>query len=311
VRLLSQGPAFADHSGFVMSRQFANLVLLIAGAIWGMGFVAQSTAMEAIGPLQFIGLRFLVATLFIAPFAWVEMRRAARPLARRETGGFVTIGLALFAGMVLQQVGLLYTSVTNSGFLTGLYVVFVPLISLLVLRVRPHPLIWPGVTMTFAGIWLLAGGQAVDLNRGDLLTIGCAVLWAVQLILIARFALSSGRPVALAFVQFAVTAALGLAFGLALEPFAMEAIRAALPEILFAGIFASGVAFTLQVIGQRYTTAPQAAIFLSTESLFAALFGAILLSERIPPAGYVGGLLIFAAILLVEVGPTLLARRPA
>lgn len=294
-----------------MSRHTANLLLLIAGAIWGMGFVAQSTAMDTLGPLQFIGLRFLVATLCIAPFALLEARRAPRPLATGDIKGFGLIGLVLFGGMVLQQVGLLYTSVTNSGFLTGLYVVFVPLITLLVLKVRPHPLIWPGVTMTFIGIWLLAGGQAVTLNRGDLLTIGCAVLWAIQLILIGRYAAGSGRPIALAFGQFAVSAALGLAAGFTLEPFDTAAISAAMPEILFAGVFASGVAFTLQIIGQRYTSTPQAAIFLSTESLFAALFGAIILGERIPATGYAGGLLIFAAIILVETGPAVWRRKPA
>jgi drug/metabolite transporter (DMT)-like permease len=294
-----------------MSRHTANLLLLIAGAIWGMGFVAQSTAMDTLGPLQFIGLRFLVAALCIAPFALIEARRAPRPLAISEIKGFGLIGIVLFGGMVLQQIGLLYTSVTNSGFLTGLYVVFVPLITLLVLKIRPHPLIWPGVTMTFIGIWLLAGGQAVDLNRGDLLTIGCAVLWAIQLILIGRYAAGSGRPVALAFGQFAVSAVLGLAAGFALEPFDTTAIAAAMPEILFAGVFASAIAFTLQVIGQRYTSTPQAAIFLSTESLFAALFGAIILGERIPVTGYAGGLLIFAAIILVETGPALWRRRPA
>lgn len=292
-----------------MSRHTANFLLLLAGAIWGMGFVAQSTAMESVGPLQFIGLRFLVATVFIAPFALYEARRAPAPLSRRDINGFGLIGLVLFGGMVLQQVGLLYTTVTNSGFLTGLYVVFVPLITLFVLSVKPHPVIWPGVTMTFIGIWLLAGGQSVALNYGDVLTIGCAVLWAVQLILIARYATTSGRPVALAFGQFAVCAVLGLAAGFAVEPFDPALVSVALPEILFAGVFASGVAFTLQVVGQRYTSAPQAAIFLATESLFAALFGAIILGERIPSTGYLGGLLIFAAILLVEVGPAIMRRR--
>jgi len=292
-----------------MPRHLANLLLLTAGAIWGMGFVAQSTAMDDIGPFLFIGLRFLVATLVVAPFAFVEMRKAAAPLTRHSLKGFLAIGVALFFGISLQQVGLLTTSVTNSGFLTGLYVVFVPILSLLVMRMRPHALVWPAVLMTFVGIWLLAGGRAISLNQGDYLTIACAVLWAVQVILVGRFGASSGRPLALAMSQFIITAALALGIGLAIEPVEATAIVAALPEVLFAGIFASGIAFTLQVIGQRYTTAPQAAIFLSTESLFAALFGAVVLSERIAPLGYLGGLLIFLAILVAEVGPELRRRR--
>ncbi|PWV97632.1 threonine/homoserine efflux transporter RhtA [Hoeflea marina] len=294
-----------------MSRPMANLLLLLAGAIWGMGFVAQSTAMDAIGPFLFIGLRFLVASFVVAPLAIREMRSATAPLSRSSRRGFVAIGATLFAGMGLQQVGLLSTSVTNSGFLTGLYVIFTPVISLLVLRLRPHVLVWPAVLTTFAGIWLLAGGQAEPLNHGDYLTIACAVLWAVQLILIGRFASQSNRPYALSLSQFAITACLGLAVASVSEPLDPAAIAAALPEILFAGVFASGIAFTLQVVAQRYTSAPQAAIFLSTESLFAALFAALVLGETILPLGYLGGLLIFLAILLVEVGPTLMRRKPS
>ncbi|MEQ8482299.1 MAG: DMT family transporter [Hoeflea sp.] len=286
-----------------MPRTIANLLLLLAGAIWGMGFVAQSTAMENIGPFLFIGLRFLVAALVLAPFALRESRRADTPVSGQHMRGFLLIGLALFSAMALQQVGLTITTVTNSGFLTGLYVVFVPFISLLALGQRPHPVIWPAVIMTFAGISMLAGGSLSALNHGDLLTIGCAAMYAVQVILVGRHVGPSRRPLTLSFLQFALAAALGLAIGLAREPFIVGQIVAALPEILFAGVLATGLAFTLQVIGQRYTTAPQAAIFLSTESLFAALFGALFLGERIPPIGYAGGVLIFLAILLAEIGP--------
>lgn len=292
-----------------MPRHLANLLLLLAGAIWGMGFVAQSIAMEDIGPFLFIGLRFLVAALLLAPFALRESRRAAGPVSGSHKRGFALIGLSLFLAMALQQVGLTITTVTNSGFLTGLYVVFVPFITLFVLRQRPHPVIWPAVLMTFTGIWLLAGGSVAELNAGDLLTIGCALMYAVQVILVGLYVGPSGRPLTLSFVQFALTSALGLGLGLAAEPFELASVAAAAPEILFAGVFATGLAFTFQVIGQRYTTAPQTAIFLSTESLFAALFGALLLGERVPMLGYAGGLLIFLAILLAELGPMAGPRR--
>lgn len=290
-----------------MPRHLANLLLLLAGAIWGIGFVAQSTAMESIGPFLFIGMRFLVAALVRAPFAWREARRETAPLSPVHLRGFGLVGLALFSAMALQQVGLTITTVTNSGFLTGLYVVFVPFITLFVLGQPPHPVIWPAVLMTFAGIWMLAGGSIASLNGGDLLTIGCALLYAVQMILVARFVGPSGRPLTLSFVQYLVAAALGLGAGLTFEPFDVEMLMAAMPEILYSGVIATGLAFTLQVIGQRYTTAPQAAIFISTESLFAALFASLLLGERIPVVGYAGGLLIFLAILLAELGPM---RKP-
>lgn len=294
-----------------MSRHLANLLLLLAGAIWGMGFVAQSTAMQNIGPFLFIGLRFLVAALMLAPFAWREARQAETPVPAAHMRGFLAIGLALFSAMALQQVGLTITTVTNSGFLTGLYVVFVPFICLLALRQTPHPVIWPAVLMTFAGISMLAGGSLAALNHGDLLTIGCAAMYAVQVVLVGRFVGPSQRPLTLSFVQFALAAALGLAIGLTREAVVLAQIKAALPEILFAGVMATGLAFTLQVIAQRYTTAPQAAIFLSTESLFAALFGAVFLGERVPAIGYAGGLLIFLAILLAELGPMRTHKAPA
>jgi len=292
-----------------LSRTNANLILLLAGALWGMGFVAQSTAMQAIGPFLFVGLRFAVATLAILPLALREHRRAPQPLSRAHWRAFGAIGLFLFAGMAAQQVGLMTTTVTNSGFLTGTYVVMVPFLAVVIYRQWPHPAVWPGVALTLAGIWLLSGGEMAALTTGDWLTLFCALCWAFQVLFISRFAADSGRPVTLAVAQFAVCGAIALAIALAVEPFDPSAVMAALPEILYAGIFSGGIAFTLQVIGQRYTTAPQAAIFLSTEAVFAALFGAILLGDRLPPAGLAGCALIFAAILTVELLPQLRRRR--
>jgi drug/metabolite transporter (DMT)-like permease len=292
-----------------MTRAQANLVLLLAGAMWGMGFVAQSTAMQAIGPLLFIGLRFVVATVAMMPFAIREGRRAAHPVRKSEWLAFAMIGLLLFAGMTAQQIGLLTTSVTNSGFLTGLYVVMVPFIAVLLFRQWPHPLVWPAALVALAGIWLLSGGSIGAFTVGDWLTILCALIWALQVIYTGRYAVASGRPVTLAVTQFAVCGVVALLFALFIEPIGWTAIRAAMPEILYAGVIAGGAAFTLQAVGQRYTTAPQAAIFLSTEAVFAALFGAIFLGERLPFEALAGCGLIFAAILLVEAGPAFLSRR--
>jgi len=291
-----------------MSRTQANLLLLLAGAVWGMGFVAQSTAMAAIGPMLFVGLRFLVATVVTLPFALRECRRATAPLARVDRIGFVWIGLVLFVAMASQQAGLMFTTVTNSGFLTGLYVVFVPFLMVIFLRRAPHPIVWPCAALAVTGIWLLSGGRLLDMNIGDALTVLCAVFWAAQVLLIGIYAGRSGRPLTLSAAQFAICAVLGLTAAAALEPVSWMAIRAALPEILYAGIFSSGLAFSLQAIAQRHTTAAQAAIFLSSESLFAALFGALFLGERIAAIGYLGCLLIFAAILAVEIVPALRTR---
>jgi drug/metabolite transporter (DMT)-like permease len=294
-----------------MTRVQANLLLLLAGAIWGAGFIAQSTAMQALGPFWFIGLRFVVATFVALPFMRWEKARATGPLRRRDVAGFVATGLALFAGAAFQQVGLLTTTVTNSGFLTGLYVVFTPILTVLFLRRRPHWVIWPAALTACLGIFLLSGGTLTALTLGDMLTIASAALWSVQMICVGVFSGRSGRPIALSLVQFAVCGVLGCAAGLLFEPVSLAAIQSALPEILYAGFFSSGIAFILQNIAQRYTTAPQAAIFLSSEALFAALFGVALLGETITPAGYAGCAIIFVAILAVELVPELLRGRRA
>lgn len=292
-----------------MTRIQANLVLLLAAAIWGGGFVAQSTAMANIGPFWFIGLRFLIAALAVAPFAYLEHRKAETPLAPRHLRQFLLIGLALLGGAATQQVGLMTTTVTNSSFLTGLYVVFVPVIAVVFLRRQPHWIIWPAALMATTGIFLLSGGALSALSVGDLLTIVCAVFWAIQLTLVGMFVGDSGRPLLLSTVQFAVCAVGGCLIGAAVEPLSFAAIEGAALEILYVGLFSSGLAFVLQVIGQRFTTAPQAAIFLSAEALFGALFGALLLGESIGPLGYVGCAIIFVAMLLVEIVPEVARRR--
>jgi len=287
----------------------ANLLLLLAGAIWGMGFVAQSSAMKSIGPFLFIGLRFSLAALVVLPLAWKETRSSPCPLEKRGRNGLLIIGLVLFVGMSLQQTGLQTTTVTNSGFLTGLYVVLTPILAVVFVRARPHFIVWPAALLATAGIYLLSGGNLMALKSGDLLTILCALFWAVQVLLIEKFGKETGRPYTLSVIQFAVCGFAGLVVALALEPIDWLAIRAATKEILFAGIFSSGVAFTIQAVAQRNTTGSQAAIFLSSESLFAALFGAWLLHERINGFGYLGCALMFMAIILVEVVPELARRK--
>lgn len=286
-----------------MTRKQANLSLLLAGAIWGMGFVAQSSAMNSMGPFLFVGLRFVIATLILVPLAWRESRASSRTLQRKDWWGLSSIGVVLFLGMASQQTGLLTTTVTNSGFLTGLYVILTPFLAVALLRERPHFIVWPAATITLGGIYLLSGGDFSKLRTGDMLTILCACFWALQVIMIGKFSRETSRPFTLSAVQFGVCAALGLLAALILEPWKWEAIRAAMKELLYAGIFSSGVAFTLQAVAQRYTTGSQAAIFLSSEALFAALFGALFLGERMGAKGYFGCALMFVSMLLVELAP--------
>jgi drug/metabolite transporter (DMT)-like permease len=163
--------------------------------------------------------------------------------------------------------------------------------------------------MALAGIFLLSGGALSHLTRGDLLTVVCAVFWAIQISLAGVALTATGRPLALSAVQFAVTAVLGLAVAVCVEPISVDVLRETFWEILYVGVFSSGLAFALQLVGQRYTTASQAAIFLSSEALFGSALGALILGETISPIGYAGCALMFAAMLMVELVPQLIHRR--
>lgn len=301
-----------------MTRTTANLLLLLAGAIWGMGFVAQQTAMDDIGPMLFIALRFLLAGCVVLPFALRELRARGKggylAAVAHNRNGFLMVGTAFFLGMAFQQVGLIGTSVTNAGFLTALYVVMVPLIMVSILRKRQPFIIWPASMLALCGIYLLSGGNLLSLNNGDLLIIVCALFWALHVILTGRIGQASDLPVTMATTQFFITAVFAfIAFGISGLLGVGEGIPSptqiagALPEIIYAGTIAGGLGFTLQAVGQRYTSESAAAVLISTESLFAALFGALFLAERLAMPGYIGCGLIFAAILMVELMPA----RPA
>ncbi len=291
-----------------MTRVQANMLLLLAGVIWGMGFVAQSTAMANIGPFVFIGVRSAIASLTVLPLAVAEGRRSKHRLGRSGYLYFILIGLMFFIGMALQQVGLLTTSVTNAGFLTGLYVVMVPVLGVVLFRTWPHPVVWPSAAACLVGIFLLSGGALTMLRHGDWLVICGAVFWAMQVVLIGN-AKRAGRPITLGCIQLVTAAVAGLAIASVTEDFNWGAILLSWKELLFAGVFSSAIAFTLQAVGQRYTTSAQAAIFLSSEALFAAISGAIFLGDRLTLMGFLGCGMLFAAMLAVELVPMLWSRK--
>lgn len=288
-----------------MTRVQANLVLLLTAAIWGAAFVSQNLAMEHMGPLWFVSIRFLIGFFVVLPFAIRESRKAATPLTPKSWVAFVVIGIMLAGGAITQQIGMLTTTVTNASFLTGLYVLVVPVLSVVFLRKKPHWIIWPAALMAIAGIYYLSGGELSKLTVGDFWMMACALCFGLQVLLVGVFVSDSNRPLTLSAVQFLVTGIGTLIAAVPTEAVSLDGIWSAGLSILYAGVFSSGIAYTLQVVGQRWTTAPQAAIFLSSESLFGALFGALLLGERITGMGYAGCALIFLAMILVEIVPEL------
>lgn len=295
-----------------MSRPVAVLLLLVSTAIWGFAFVAQKSAMDHMGPMTFGGTRFLLGGLALLPFAWAEHRRkpaAFASITPRQWWLIAVLCLSFFLAAAVQQYGLIYTSVTNSGFLTSLYVLFVPVIAWLAIRAKPHPAIYLGAPLALVGIFYLNGGRLAAFNAGDGLMVLSAVFWGAQVFLIGLLGRETGLPVILSALSFIVVGLLSSAVAFGFEAPDLSAIADGWIEIAYAGLMSTAVAYTLQAVAQQYVPAANAAIVLSAESLFAALGGALLLGERLPLIGYAGAGLIFVAILLVEALPALLASR--
>ena len=298
-----------------MSPFKANLLLLLAGMLWGMGFVAQETAMDDIGPSLFVGIRFCIAALAVLPFAWREYNHLPSNKAVTFTLPnklfLVAIGAVFFFGMLLQQIGLVYTTVTKAGFLTGLYVLLVPLFLLMLLREHQHWMIWPCSLIALAGIFLINNTEVDKLNFGDYLIIICSLFWAAHVITVGKLSQRINAPMIIACVQFSVCGLLGLlsywltAGSLSIEPLIeLSNLIAVIPEVLYTALVAGAFAFSLQIIAQRYTSASSAAILLSSEALFAALFAVLFIGESLSFNGYLGCLLLFAAMLTIQLMPS-------
>lgn len=295
-----------------MNRLRADLLLLLTAFIWGTAFVAQKDANQSMGPITFVGARFLLSALALLPLVAYEARRTAAPLARLDWLQAGLVGLCLFAGACLQQVGLLTTTATNAGFLTALYVVIVPFMLWTLTRRRPRLLVLAACGVSILGAWLLADdGTARHWSLGDVLVTLADFAWALAIVVIGLFLERSHRPLFLSFAQYAITAVLALAAGLLFEPFRTDGVGAALPAILYAGLLSGGVAYTLQIVAQKHTPPAEAALIMCLESVFAALAGAAMLHERLTGPAALGCALILLGVVMVEAGPALLRRlRP-
>lgn len=283
----------------------ADLLMLLTAMIWGSAFVAQRLGMDAIGPFLYTGLRFALATLAVLPLVILLGRRGAakapEPVNRGLLFGGLVMGLALSLGINLQQVGLLFTSVTNSGFITGLYVIVVPLLGLFIGH-KTGLGTWLGAGLAVAGMFLLSVGEGFHVASGDWLQLAGACVWGVHVLLVSFFA-SRHDPLRLALLQFATCAVISLMLALILEEIKLDAILAAGPAILYGGLFGVAVGFTLQVVAQKHAIASHAAIILSLEAVFAAIAGALFLGEALALKGYFGCALMFIGMLIAQLWP--------
>jgi drug/metabolite transporter (DMT)-like permease len=285
-----------------MTRLQADFVLLFAAALWGVAFYFQKEAMAHVGPWTFIAARSALAVLVLTPLAVLEFRRHAAPAPGPLRRIAIFGGVAFLLAAFLQQDGLRTASVTNTGFLTSLYVVFTPLVAWLLSSVAPPRIVWPAIALSFAGTWLLGGGTIGGLGPGETMVMASALFWATHCVVTGKAAMFH-RPLTFTAVQFAVVTVAATAAAGLLESPSLEGLTAAASPILFVGLVSTALTFTLFAIAIRHTTPPEAAVLLSTESLFAASAGAMLLDERLSPMSWLGAGLMITAVLLVQLGP--------
>ncbi|WDR05137.1 DMT family transporter [Devosia rhodophyticola] len=292
-----------------MTRPLATLLLLACTMLWGFAFVAQKSAMDSMGPLTFAAARYLLGGLVIMPLALFEHKRKKTPLSPRHWGLVMVLSVVFFLGSWLQQEGLISTTVTNGGFLTGLYVFFVPAIAFIVMRTKPHPVVLICVPLALVGIYYLNGGGLDSFNLGDGIIVFSAVFWACHVLMLGYIARATGLPIYVSAISFLAAGLMALVFALVLEQPNIAALQAGWIQIAYTGILSTAVAFTFQAIGQQYVPSANAAIILSAESLFAALGAAVVLGERLPLVGYFGASVLFIAIVVVETVPAVLEKR--
>jgi drug/metabolite transporter (DMT)-like permease len=287
-----------------MSRLNADLALILAAAVWGVAFLFQKSAMDHVGPLAFIAARAAVAALALAPFAWREHARASAASAAPSFWGVAAWGgVAFFLAAWLQQAGIRTATVTNTSFLTALYVVLTPFVVWAWSGRVPNPAVWPAVALSALGTWLLGGGGMLGaLGYGDWLVALCALFWAIHVVITGRAA-PFRRPIGFTAVQFAVVAALAAACSALFEATTLAGLVGAVPDILYVGLLSSALTFTILTVALQRTPPSEAAVIVSMETVFAALAAYLVLGERLSSVGWLGAALILGATLLLQIGP--------
>lgn len=291
-----------------MTRLKADVLLLFAAVIWGVAFFFQKTAMDHVGPLTFIAARGAVASLALAPLAWFEWRRAQRA----DVPGFLRVtaagGALFFIAGWLQQYGLITATITNTGFLTSLYVIFTPFLLWALTRTPPARMVALAVLLAVAGTWGLGGGDIRGFSEGDAFVAVSAFFWAVHLVVTGTSS-RHGMPITFTCLQFLVVAVIAAVAAAAFETIDARAIASAWASILFVGVLSSAVTFTILAVELRNTPPAEAAILVSMETVFAALAGALLLGERLTLLGWLGASAMLAATILVQVAPLLERKK--
>lgn len=284
-----------------------TIELLIATFIWGSTFVAQSAGMDYVGPFTFLFVRFIIGAVVLLPLIAVRNAAAKRSAAYRPTAapdkkklivGGIVCGCFLFVAAALQQFGIIYTTVGKAGFITTLYVIFVPLFGLF-LGKRPSANVWISVVLAVAGLYLLCMTEGLTLSLGDTLVLLCALCFTGHIMAVDKV-VTFVDPIKLSFMQFLTVGILSFVPAIIFEKPSIENILAAWLPILYAGLLSSGVAYTLQVVAQRHTEPTIASITMSFESVFAVVSGFVILGETISPREGLGCVVMLTAIILAQ-----------
>ena len=283
----------------------ADFLLLLTALIWGVAFVAQRAGMDHMGPFIYNGVRFGLGALTLLPVIWYRQKKGLFDHAFQQKGsgyllkaGLIS-GLLLFLGSSLQQVGIVYTTAGKAGFITGLYVVIVPVLGL-IWKQRPGFGVWIGAVLAVAGLYLLTISEGLKIELGDFLVLLCAVAFALHVLAIG-WLVTRVDCVKLAAAQFIVTALLSFGVAIIFEDISLGALVDGIVPLLYGGIMSAGVAFTLQIVAQRQAPPSHAAIILSLESVFAVLAGWIILNEILAGREIAGCLLMLSGMLAAQI----------
>ncbi|MBQ3728205.1 MAG: DMT family transporter [Spirochaetales bacterium] len=283
-----------------------SLILLIVAVIWGTAFAFQRMGTGVIGPMTFTASRMTLSAVAVGFVSFLikdpEMTDAAGSSARRRdtlTGG-VLCGLFLVSATLFQQIGIAYTTAGKAGFITALYILLVPIISTVFLRKPSSWIVWIAVLLGLAGMYLLCMTEGFSLARGDALVCVCAMLFTGHILCCDRYA-GRGNPVRISAIQFVTASVVSWTLAFIFETPSVEAIRSALVPILYCGLASGGIGYTLQIVAQRFTNPTVASLLMSFESVFAVLGGAVLLHERMSTRELLGCMVMFIAIIVVQI----------
>ncbi len=281
-----------------------NILLLITALIWGTAFVAQSEGMNHVEPFTYNAMRTLLGGIVLIPviagfrrFGKSECTEKA-PLRVTVTGG-VICGILLCVASSFQQSGISMTTAGKAGFITALYIIIVPILEFLLFR-RSNPVVWISVLIAAGGFWLLCIKEGFTVGKGDWLVLCCALFFAMHIMVIDHFNAKHADAMLMSCIQFFTAGILMLICMFLFETPSLSSIFDARYTILYAGIMSSGVAYTLQILGQRDTEPAAATLLMSLESVFAALSGWLILHEALTLKELIGCALVFAAVLLAQ-----------